>query len=322
MLLGDIVQALGGELHGNPALTITGLAPLGQAVNGQISFLSHARYGAALASTGASAVILRADALASARQGCSCIVTEDPYVYFARLTQLWRQRHGRPVSVGVHPTAVVDPSASVDASAFVGPLCVIGPGASVGPGTRLVAQVHLGADCHVGSRCILHPGVVLGADGFGFAQEGGAWIKIEQLGGVRVGNDVEIGANSCVDRGAMADTVIDDGVKIDNLVQIGHNVHIGAHSALAGCVGVAGSARIGAHCTIGGGAVVLGHLELADHVHVSAASVVTRSLLKPGHYSGVFPIDDNSEWERNAATLRQLHSLRERLRALERSLKT
>jgi UDP-3-O-[3-hydroxymyristoyl] glucosamine N-acyltransferase len=159
--------------------------------------------------------------------------------------------------------------------------------------------------------------VVLGADGFGFAPHQGTWVKIEQLGAVRLGDSVELGANTCVDRGALEDTIIGNGVKMDNLVQIGHNVHIGDHSALAGCAGVAGSARIGAHCTLGGGAIVLGHLVLADHVHVSAASVVTRSIHQSGQYSGFFPIDDNASWEKNAASLRQLHRLRERIKALE-----
>jgi UDP-3-O-[3-hydroxymyristoyl] glucosamine N-acyltransferase len=161
---------------------------------------------------------------------------------------------------------------------------------------------------------------VIGADGFGFAPHEGRWEKIAQLGAVRIGNDVEIGANTCVDRGALGDTVIEDGVKLDNLIQVGHNVHIGAHSAMAGCVGIAGSAKIGRRCTVGGGAIVLGHLELADDVHITAASVVSRSILKPGQYSGMFPIDDNASWEKNAATLRQLHTLRERLRALEKKL--
>ena len=163
--------------------------------------------------------------------------------------------------------------------------------------------------------------MVIGADGFGFALDQERWEKIEQLGAVRIGNDVEIGANTCIDRGALGDTVVEDGVKLDNLIQIGHNVHIGAHTAMAGCVGVAGSARIGAGCTIGGGAVVLGHLSLADGVHISAASVVTRSISKPGHYTGLFPIDENADWEKNAASLRQLHRLRERLRELENIIK-
>jgi UDP-3-O-[3-hydroxymyristoyl] glucosamine N-acyltransferase len=167
----------------------------------------------------------------------------------------------------------------------------------------------------------LHPGVVIGADGFGFAPNAGTWEKIEQLGAVRIGNDVEIGANTCIDRGALQDTVIGDGVKLDNLIQIGHNVQVGKHTAMAGCVGVAGSAIIGAHCTLGGGAIVLGHLALADEVNISAASVVTRSIRKAGHYTGMFPLDDNAAWEKNAATLKQLHSLRERIRALEDQLK-
>jgi UDP-3-O-[3-hydroxymyristoyl] glucosamine N-acyltransferase len=182
----------------------------------------------------------------------------------------------------------------------------------------LHARVVVGDRCVVGARGILHSGAVIGADGFGFAPDQGRWEKIEQLGAVRIGDDVEVGANSCVDRGALEDTVLEDGVKLDNLVQIAHNVHVGAHTAMAGCVGVAGSARIGRHCTVGGGAIVLGHLELVDHVHISAATVVSRSIHKPGQYSGVFPFDDNASWEKNAATLRQLHALRDRLRALEK----
>ena len=179
----------------------------------------------------------------------------------------------------------------------------------------------VGADCHIGEGCILHSGVVIGADGFGFAPDKatGEWVKIEQLGAVRIGNHVEIGANTCIDRGALEDTVIEDGVKLDNLIQIGHNVHIGKHTALAGCVGVAGSAKIGAHCTVGGGSVVLGHLSLADHVHISAASVVTRSINKAGNYTGIFPLDDNQSWEKNAVTLKQLHSLRDRIKQLEKA---
>jgi UDP-3-O-[3-hydroxymyristoyl] glucosamine N-acyltransferase len=240
----------------------------------------------------------------------------------------------------VHPSAVVEAGARVDATASVGALAYVGrdavigalavigaqahvgEDAHVGAGTRLAPRATLGSGCRIGERGIVHGGVVIGADGFGFAAEDGRWTKIEQLGSVRIGDDVEIGANTCIDRGALGDTVIDDGVKLDNLVQIGHNVRVGAHSAFAGCVGVAGSARIGRHCTAGGGAIILGHLELADHVHVSAATVVTRSILKPGLYSGVFPFDDNASWEKNAATLRQLHALRERLRALEKKADT
>jgi UDP-3-O-[3-hydroxymyristoyl] glucosamine N-acyltransferase len=194
--------------------------------------------------------------------------------------------------------------------------------AAIGERTRIAPQAVIGAGCRIGARGIVHGGAVIGADGFGFAplktDDGNRWEKIEQLGAVWIGDDVEIGANTCIDRGALEDTVIDHGVKLDNLIQVAHNVRIGAHTAMAGCVGIAGSTRIGRHCTAGGAAMILGHLEIADHVHISAASVVSRSILKPGTYSGFFPIDDNAAWEKNAATLRQLHALRERLRALEK----
>jgi UDP-3-O-[3-hydroxymyristoyl] glucosamine N-acyltransferase len=237
----------------------------------------------------------------------------------------------------VHASAVVDASAQIGAGASIGPFvvieayarvgegavigahCFIGHAAVVGEFTRLAARVTFGERCRIGARGIIHSGAVIGADGFGFAPTEGRWEKIEQLGAVSIGDDVEIGANTCIDRGALGDTEIANGVKLDNLIQIGHNVRIGEHSALAGCVGVAGSAVIGKHCTVGGAGMVLGHLELADHVHISAGSLVTRSILKPGQYTGVFPIDDNASWEKNAATLRQLHALRDRLRTLERA---
>jgi UDP-3-O-[3-hydroxymyristoyl] glucosamine N-acyltransferase len=250
----------------------------------------------------------------------AAIVTDDPYLYFARLTQWWR-RHQRPARpAGVHPSAVIHAEAVVAEDAEIGPLCVVERGARIGAGTVLRSRVTVGEDCVIGQRCLLHSGVVIGADGFGFAPHQGRWEKIEQLGAVRVGDDVEIGANTCIDRGALDDTVVGDGVKLDNLIQIGHNVRIGAHTAMAGCVGVAGSAVIGEHCTVGGGAIVLGHLTLADHVHVSAASVVTRSIAKPGLYTGMFPIDENAKWEKNAATVKQLHGLRDRIKTLEQLL--
>lgn len=247
----------------------------------------------------------------------SAIITDDPYLYFARLTRLWKSEHRQTAGPRIHPSAVIDSTAVIAPDAVVGPLCVIERGAQLGAGTVLKSRVSIGEDCIVGARCLLHSGVVIGADGFGFAPHQGQWEKIEQLGAVRIGDDVEIGANTCIDRGALEDTVIEDGVKLDNLIQIGHNVHVGRHTAMAGCVGVAGSARIGAHCTVGGGAVVLGHLTVADHVHISAASVVTRSILKPGQYTGMFPLDSNANWEKNAATLKQLSRLRDRIKSLE-----
>ena len=318
---GAIVQALGGELFGDPDRQITRLAPLERAQPGELSFLVNPRLTSALVSSRAGCVIVGPALAEAARARGDCIVAADPHLYFARLTQLWRRLHGGAARPGIHPSAVVEEGALVDPSASVGALCFIGRGARIGAGTVLKARVTVGEDCVIGERCLIHPGAVIGADGFGFAPDAGRWEKIEQLGAVRIGDDVEIGANTCIDRGALQDTVIEDGVKLDNLVQIGHNVRVGRHTAMAGCVGVAGSATIGAHCTVGGGAVVLGHLTLADGVHISAATVVTRSILKPGHYTGVFPIDDNASWEKNAATLKQLHSLRERLKALEKTRK-
>jgi len=223
-------------------------------------------------------------------------------------------------SASIGAMAFVGRGARISDGAVVGAQCHVGDAAVVGMLTWLKPRVVLSEDCRIGARGIVHSGAVIGADGFGFAPTEGRWEKIEQLGAVVIGDDVEIGANTCIDRGAMDDTVIEDGVKLDNLVQIGHNVRVGAHSAFAGCVGVAGSARIGRHCTAGGGAIILGHLELVDHVHISAATVVTRSISKPGQYSGVFPFDENASWEKNAATLRQLHAMRTRLRALEGKL--
>jgi len=312
-----IVERLGGRLSGSPDLSIEGLAPLQSALSHQISFLSSPKYQNQLAESQAGCVIVTPAFETLASVGRAVIVTEDPDLYFARLTRLWKQSFGSQPGPRIHPSAVVHPQADVAEDATIGPLCVLERGSRVGPGSILKSRVTLSEGCVVGARCILHPGVVVGADGFGFAPHQGKWEKIEQLGAVRIGDDVEIGANTCIDRGALEDTVIEDGVKLDNLIQIGHNVHIGAHTAMAGCVGVAGSARIGAHCTVGGGAVVLGHLTLVDHVHISAASVVTRSISQPGNYTGMFPLDTNANWEKNAATLKQLSRLRERIKALE-----
>jgi UDP-3-O-[3-hydroxymyristoyl] glucosamine N-acyltransferase len=216
--------------------------------------------------------------------------------------------------------AVVGEFAQIAAQAVIGAHCSIGAHAYIGAHTRLAEHVSFGARCSIGERGIVHAGVVIGADGFGFAAVQGRWEKIEQLGAVRIGDDVEIGANTCIDRGALDDTVIEDGVKLDNLIQIAHNVRIGAHTAIAAMAGVAGSARIGRHCTIGGAAGIVGHIDIVDHVHVDAGTIISRSISKPGRYSGLFPFDDNASWEKNAATLRQLHGLRERLRALEKKL--
>lgn len=320
LTLGSMVALLGGELYGSGALDIQGLAPLELAGPKHLSFLSHPRYVSQLAASRAACVIVAPEMRAQAVGRGACIVTGQPYLYFARATQVWKRHLPQSDSPPLHPSAVVDSGAFVHPTARIGALCVVERGARIGAGTVLKSRVTVGENCVIGERCLLHPGVVVGADGFGFAPNAGAWEKIEQLGAVRIGDDVEIGANTCIDRGALQDTVIEDGVKLDNLIQIGHNVRIGKHTALAGCVGVAGSATIGAHCTIGGGAIVLGHLVLGDHINISAATVVTRSIHKAGHYTGMFPVDDNAEWEKNAASLKQLHRLRERIRQLERRL--
>lgn len=340
--LADIVQSLSAqapaELLGNPELLIEQLSTLEAAGPHDLTFLSHPKYMSQLAQSAAGCVVVAPAAREAAMSRGACLVVAEPYYYFALITQLWKRHHAGVVAPQIHSQALIDPSATLGAGVSVGAFaciaagavigdgaqiaehCVIGRNAVIGAHTRLSARVTIGDDCRLGERCLLHPGVVIGADGFGFAPHDGRWVKIEQLGAVRIGNDVEIGANTCVDRGALRDTVLEDGVKLDNLVQIAHNVQVGQHTAMAGCVGVAGSATIGAHCTVGGGAVVLGHLRLADGVHISAASVVTRSLLTPGQYSGFFPIDDNAAWEKNAATLKQLHALRVRLKQVEKTL--
>jgi UDP-3-O-[3-hydroxymyristoyl] glucosamine N-acyltransferase len=336
--IGELSARLGGELIGDPALRVSRIGPLESATADTISFLSNPRYEKQLAASAAGCVIVGPSMRDAAAARGAAIVCADPYLAFARLTQWWAAERRGPAVPGVHPSAVVEAGAQVHATAAVGPMAYIGRGAVVEAGVVIGAQCHLGEEtfvgagsllkprvvigdaCRIGARGIVHSGAVIGADGFGFAPDHGRWVKIEQLGSVLIGDDVEIGANTCVDRGALEDTIIEDGVKLDNLVQIGHNVRIGAHSAFAGCVGVAGSAKIGRHCTAGGGAIILGHLELVDHVHITAATVVTRSILKPGQYSGLFPIDENASWEKNAATLKQLYTLRERLRAVERAL--
>ena len=333
--IGAIVQALGGQLFGDPDRVVTRLAPLEGAQPSELSFLVNPRLTQLLHATQAGCVIVGPQMADAARRrgqpaedagdgdagrSGDCIVSDDPHLYFARLTQLWKRLHGGAACAGIHPSAVVEEGAFVDPTASVGALCFVGRGAYIGAASVLKARVTVGEDCVIGARCVVQSGAVIGGDGFGFAPHQGGWVKIEQLGAVRIGDDVEIGANTCIDRGALDDTVIEDGVKLDNLIQIGHNCQIGKHTAMAGCVGVAGSTRIGAHCTVGGAGMIAGHISIADHVHVSAASFVTRSILKPGHYTGFFPIAENAEWEKNAATLKQIHRLRDRLRRLERVL--
>lgn len=338
--LGELAAQLDAELIGDPARVVTRIGVLESATPDTISFVANPRYLPQLADSKAGCVIVSPAHRDAAEQRGAALIAADPYLCFARLTQIWAARTRGAVGASIHPSAVVHPEARLGQDVTVGALavieqdvvigdgavigaqCFLGTGASVGAHTRLSPQVVLGARCHIGARGIVHSGVVIGADGFGFAPHAGRWEKIEQLGGVRIGDDVEIGANTCIDRGALDDTVIEEGVKLDNLVQIAHNVHVGAHTAMAGTAAVSGSSRIGAHCTLAGGAGVAGHLTLADHVHIGARSVVTHSIKKPGLYTGLFPIDENASWEKNAATLRQLHKLRDRIRALEKNNET
>lgn len=306
--------------------TITGVAALASATPEQLSFLANPRYRAQLAHTHAGTVVLRAtdaDVFAG-----TVLLTENPYVAFAKISALFAP--GQESIPGIHPTAVIDATAGIDptasigphatvgarsrigAGAVIGPGCVIGPDCEVGAGCQLIARVTLVTRIRLGERVLIHPGAVLGADGFGLAMDAGRWIKVPQLGGVRVGDDCEIGANTTIDRGALEDTVLEDDVRLDNQIQIGHNVHIGAHTAMAGCSAVAGSARIGRRCLIGGGAGILGHLELCDGVVITAMSLVTHSIHAPGEYSSGTPLMDNRSWRKNAARFRQLDRIARR----------
>jgi UDP-3-O-[3-hydroxymyristoyl] glucosamine N-acyltransferase len=313
LTLGEIAARLGGRVAGNPQTVIRQVGSLENAGADEIAFLANPKYKAKLAGTRAAAVIVSPEN--ESMTALPRIVSEQPYAYFARLSQLFN-----PLTVqapGVHPLALVSPGARLGARVSIGPGCVIGEGASIGDDSCLYPGVVMYPGCALGARAIVHAGAVIGADGFGIAREEGRWIKIPQIGSVVIGDDVEIGANTTIDRGAIDDTVIEDGVKLDNQIQIGHNVRVGAHTAMAGCVAVAGSADIGRHCTIGAAAVILGHLHLADHVHVSAGTVISRSVLKPGTYTGMFPFDDNHAWAKNTAVVRHLAELLDRVRALE-----
>jgi UDP-3-O-[3-hydroxymyristoyl] glucosamine N-acyltransferase len=337
-----LVERLGGQLVGDANLEVIGIAPLAEAGVSHISFLSNSKLRAEALQSQAAALIVSAadDAFIAAGFSGARIVVNHPYVYFARAAQYFESLTAIVPAPGVHATAVVAASAQVAPSAHIGARvviedgavigegvvidagCYIGREAVIGAGTHFFANVTFHARCQIGQRGILHSGAVIGTDGFGFANEGGVYIKIPQTGRVMIGDDVDIGANTSVDRGALADTIIEDGVKLDNQIQIGHNCHIGAHTAMAGCVGVAGSAKIGKYCTFGGAAMVLGHLTIVDKVHVGSGSMVSRSILEPGQYTGFYPLAKNAEWEKSAAIVRNLSAMRDRIRALEKTIKT
>lgn len=319
------------NLHGDGDVLIQGVAPLADAHSGSIAFLANRKYRKQLAETRASAVILCADDL----PGCPvpALVCANPHLAYARVAALLHPSPTRPV--GIHPSTVVDGAAYIDplasigpnctiaagvsvaAGAYVGPNCVLMEGVCVGADTSLVATVYLGPGVHIGARCLIHPGAVVGADGFGFADDAGRWVKVPQIGSVRIGDDVEIGACTTIDRGAIHDTIIADGVKLDNQIMVAHNVEIGAHTAIAACVGISGSTRIGAHCTLAGAVGVVGHIELTDNVHISGMSMVSRSIREPGVYTGSIPAMPHAEWRRNFARLKQLDEMVRRIKALE-----
>jgi UDP-3-O-[3-hydroxymyristoyl] glucosamine N-acyltransferase len=300
--LGEIAARFGGRVAGDPQTLIRQVGSLEHAGAGQITFLNSSKLEKKLAQTRAAAVILAPENERLTR--LPRIVAENPYAYFARVSQLFNPAVLQ--APGVHPSAVVASTARIGKGASVGAGCVIGDDVVIGDDSCLYPRVVIYPKCVLGKRVVIHAGAVIGADGFGIAREEGRWVKIPQIGGVQIGDDVEIGANTTIDRGALDDTVIEEGVKIDNQVQVGHNVRIGAHSAIAGCVGIAGSAVIGRHCTIGGAAMIHGHIAIADHVHVSAGTLISRSLPKAGTYTGIYPFEEHAAWKRNAARLRRL----------------
>lgn len=332
--LEDIVARFGGTLLGNSSVLISQIATLDSAQGHQIAFLANSKYRAQLDLTQAGALILAAaDAEATS---IPRIVCDNPYAYFAKLSALLNPLP--PAVAGIHPSSVVGknvsiaPSVQIDAHVVIGDSvqigahsvimsgCNIGAGTVIGENARLYPRVVVYHDCVLGNNLIAHSGVVIGADGFGIAMEDGRWLKIPQVGRVVIGNDVEIGANTTIDRGALDDTVIEDDVKLDNQIQIAHNVRIGAHTAIAGCVGIAGSATIGKYCRIGGSAGILGHLQIADYVEISSFTLVGKSIKERGSYCGIYPFSSTQSWRKNAAQLRHLDELADRIKNLEKQI--
>jgi UDP-3-O-[3-hydroxymyristoyl] glucosamine N-acyltransferase len=300
--LGQITSRLGGRVAGDSGTLIRQVGSLERAAPGEITFLNSKKLRTKLGETRASAVILAPENESLTQ--LPRIVCDNPYAYFARVSQLFNPLVAQPE--GVHASAVVSSTARLGKNVSIGAGCVVGDDVAIGDDSCLYPRVVIYPKCFLGKRVIVHSGAVIGADGFGIAPDAGRWVKIPQIGGVRIGDDVEIGANTTIDRGALDDTVIAEGVKLDNQVQVAHNVRIGAHSAIAGCVGIAGSADIGAHCTIGGAAMIHGHIRIVDHTHVSAGTLVSRSILKAGTYTGIYPFEEHGSWKRNAASLRRL----------------
>jgi UDP-3-O-[3-hydroxymyristoyl] glucosamine N-acyltransferase len=350
--LGKLVDLFGGELVSfnasekpDKSLMLSGIQSLEHGQSCHLGFFTNPKLKEQLRNSAVGVVMVRANqfdelaqflaAVPSPKSAKIAWLVPDPYLYYARIQQWWVQQSAPAAVPGVHPTAVVMNGAQIDPSASVGPLCVVGENTVVGPHAVLHASVVLGREvqvgeaslihpnvsvydeCQIGAHCIIHSGVVIGADGFGFANEKGAWVKIPQVGKVVLADQVEVGANTTIDRGALEDTLIGFGVKLDNQIQIAHNVVVGEHTAMAGCVGVAGSTVIGARCTVGGAAMVFGHLTIPDGTHVSGASVVMSSIKEPGAYTGIFPLQEHKDWEKTAVSLRQIVKLRTEVRDIK-----
>lgn len=330
--LGELATRFGCDLNGNPDDVVDHVASLGAAGPRSLTFLSNPRLKAALASTRAGAVIVRAEDTDAA--SVATLVAGDPYATYARMASVL---HPAPTAAaGVHPSAVISDSARVAETAeigaqvvigddavigeqvIIGPGCVVGPACEIGDGSRLVANVTMPRRVRIGRRCVIHPGAVIGADGFGNAMTAEGWIKVPQVGGVSIGDDVEIGANTTVDCGALDDTVIEDGVRIDNLCMIAHNVHVGAHTAMASMTGIAGSTRIGRRCMFAGQAGVTGHITICDDVVISGQGMVSKDIGEPGVYASSFPAEPVRDWNRRVARFRRIESLFERVGKLER----
>jgi UDP-3-O-[3-hydroxymyristoyl] glucosamine N-acyltransferase len=332
LTLKDLADRFQLPFRGDGGTQVTGIGTLAGAQSGQLAFLANSKYGQQLAATKASVVVLgEADADASP---CACLISGNPYTTYAQISALFD--HDEPLEEGIHASAVVHASARISPSARIGAFTVIGARAVVEDGAVVHPHGSIGQDCVVGEACVLmpqvtlvkrvrlgkrvriHSGAVLGADGFGIAMHQGQWIKVAQLGGVQVGDDCEIGANTTIDRGAIEDTVLENDVRLDNQIQIGHNVRIGAHTAIAGCTAVAGSAVIGKRCLIGGAAGIVGHIEIADNVIVGAMTLVSHSIREAGEYASGTPMQAKHEWRRNAARFKQLDAMARSLNALKK----
>ncbi|MFT7413777.1 MAG: UDP-3-O-[3-hydroxymyristoyl] glucosamine N-acyltransferase [Methylophagaceae bacterium] len=332
--LAEIAKHIDGVVHGDETSLVESFATLENASNHQISFLANLKYKKFLATTTAGAVIVNSEAVALVPN--NAIVVDNPYVAYAKAARLLNPirfyNAGIAASAIISDASIIDKSASIGphvviesgveiaGNVVIGPNCVIESGAKVGTGSRLSANITLCEGVQIGQRCIIHPGVVIGADGFGIANDKGQWIKVPQIGGVQIGDDVEIGANTTIDRGAIENTLIGKGVKLDNQIQIGHNVNIGDHTVIAGCVGIAGSTTIGKNCVIGGGVGIGGHLTITDGVQLTGMTMVTKSITSSGVYSSGIPAQPTGQWHKNVIRYRQMDKLVARVEKLEEKL--